>query len=259
MMIVNHCHIVPEGTKKEDPSWGSVRVLKEWMKELGFEKAVAFAPFQYQMEGDPNEWLHEVLKREEIFYGFATINPSDEGAADKLREHIRRGFVGAKIHPPIFKIQINDPAIDDFFAAAEELRIPIVIHTGVHGWFLSRYRPILIDDVAQRHPELPIIIAHVGGTAFFEEAFAVICNNKNCYAGITQVRRENTPFHISNDRIRILLRTVGARKLIYGADYPYDNLDGLRADLEWIKSWGLSVEEQRMILGENIRRLIERE
>ena len=258
-MILNHCHVMPEGTfKKDDPLEGSIARLKVWMRELGFEKAVAFAPFASQMKSDPNDWLLAALAGEKDIYGYATINPAEPGAPERLRHFVARGFAGAKIHPPIFRIQINDPAIDPFFQVAEELGIPVQFHTGVHGWFIQKYQPILLDDLAQRHPKLPIIIGHVGGVAFFDQALAVLQNNRNTYAEVAQTRREEVAWHLSADRIKLLLRYVGPNRIIYGADYPYNDLAVLRDDLAWIRSWGLSAEDEAKILGGNLARLLQR-
>ncbi len=256
-MILNHCHVMPEGTfRKDNPLEGSIARLKIWMRDLGFEKAVAFAPFASQMKGDPNQWLLDALAGDKTIYPYATINPSDPDAPDRLRHFVSRGFTGAKIHPPIFKIQINDPDIDPFFQTAEELRIPVQFHTGVHGWFLRKYEPILIDDLAQRHPKLPIIIGHVGGCAFFDQALAVLQNNRNTYAELAQTRREEVPWHLSAERIRLLLRYIGPGRIIYGADYPYNDLGILRDDVAWIRGWGLSAQEEAGILGGNLARLL---
>ncbi|NOZ23423.1 MAG: amidohydrolase [Planctomycetes bacterium] len=255
-MILNHCHVMRAGTKDDDPSWGTIDVLKEWMAELGIGRAVAFAPFYYQMEDDPNEWLHAAIKDEPGFIGYATINPKDENAPEKLREHVECGFRGAKFHPPIFRVQINDPEIDDFYSVAEELGIPIQFHTGVHGWFIRKYEPILLDDVAQKHPKLPLIIGHVGGTAFFDQALAVLQNNRNCYAELAQTRRESVAWHLSQERINTLLRAVGPDRIIYGADYPYNDLQIIRDDIDWIRGWGLKDEDTENILGGNIARLL---
>jgi len=256
MAILNHCHVMPEGVKKDDPSWGTIPVLKKWMNELGVSKAIAFAPFYYQMEDDPNEWLQQAIADEPDFIGYAAINPKEDDAVDRLRSQVERGFRGAKFHPPIYKVQINDPAIDDFYAAAEELGIVIHYHTGVHGWYLRKYEPILIDDVAQNHPNLRIVMAHVGGRAFFDQAFAVLQNNKNCYAGLAQTRRDTVAWHLTPERIKLLLDGIGPDRIIYGADFPYNDLAILRDDIEWVRGWGLSDEDTEKILGGNIARLL---
>lgn len=256
-MFISHCHVFPEGVfNKNEPHFGTIPRLKEIMKELGIAKAIVLAPFEYQVKDRPNEWLAEAIASEPNIFGFAAINPKDDDAVEKVERFAQSGLVGLKVHPPVFQIQINDPSFDDFYATAEELNMPIQFHTGIHGWYLQKYMPILLDDVAQKHPNLKIILSHIGGTAFFGQALAVIQNNRNCYAGLAQTRRETLPWHISMDRIQILLNTVGAERIIYGTDYPYNELDVIKEDIEWINSWKIKAKDKDKILGGNIQRLI---
>ena len=120
--------------------------------------------------------------------------------------------------------------------------------------------PLLLDDVAQRHPELPIVIEHVGGIAFFDQALAVLHNNPNCYVGLTQCSGRDPKYHLAPERVRLLLDTVGPQRIIYGLDYPWNarNSDALRHDLEWVRSWDISDEDKERILGGNLESLVRR-
>jgi predicted TIM-barrel fold metal-dependent hydrolase len=122
------------------------------------------------------------------------------------------------------------------------------------------YRPILLDDVAKRHPSLKIIVEHMGGVEFFYEALAVVRNNQNCYAGITWTLNVDSKWYVPHDMLMLLLKKIGSEKVIYGGDYPYpDNLAAeqrLISDIKTIKGWDLSAEEKKNILGGNLEKII---
>ena len=270
-MLINHCHVgAVEFGGSNDPEIGTLPKLKQILEAAGVDYAVVFAPFPKEGLGwsgdavnrfkDPNEWLAKELKQYADFFGFACINPKEPDAPGRLVRAVKLGLLGAKVHPPVHGITLNDLAIDGFFQAAEELGIPVDIHTGVHGGFLRTYQPILIDDVAQRHPNLPIIVEHIGGYAFFDQALAVLQNNKNCYVGLTGTSPhvDNPIYYLPPERTNILVKTVGADRIIYGLDYPWnsDNLAALRTDIEWIQSWDMPNQDKEEILGGNLSRLI---
>lgn len=268
-MFINHCHIYPEGIAKffmdslgqgEDYLWyekGTIPILKECMDKLNIEKAVVFALISELPMIDFNEWLRKRIKGDKSLYAFvAGVDPTKKGAAEKLKEYISLGFVGVKLHPAVQQFQVDDPAAEDFYSTAEELRTPLLFHTGVHGWYLEKYRPILFDKVAQNHPKLPIIIEHVGGLAFFYEALAVLQNNDNCYAGIAQIWTKDTPWQLAVEQKDLLIKTIGADRIIYGADFPWNNCEQIKFDIKAINSLNITSEEKEKILGKNIAGLI---
>lgn len=259
-MWVNHCHILPDDhTELSLSERGSITHWPEVAGALGIKKAVAFAPFPYQVKVDPNAWLASILPQYPSLIGCATIHPLRPDAPQLLRHYVQEhGFRAAKLHPPVMEFRVNDPAADAYYAAAEELGVPITFHTGVHGWRLGDYAPLLFDEVAQRHPHLKIMMAHTGGTAFFDQALAVLQNRPNIYAELAQTRRivEGYCWHLSDERIKMLLETVGPHRVVYGCDWPWVPLEEIRRDVERIRGWGLSDADQSLILGGNLRRVL---
>ena len=261
---MGHCHVAAEPHGRDEsgvPGIGTIPTLLRIMEESGVEGATVFAPFHPQGDVEANEWLCRELEKYPNLVGFAVIDPKQRGAADKLRECAKMGLKGLKIHPPVMRTAINDPDNDPVYRAAEELGIPIECHTGAHGWYLRNYMPILFDDIAQKHPELRIIIAHVGGQTFFDQALAVMLNNKNVYAGLTMETGPSGRFPASAlrpEQTRTLLETVGPARIIYGLGYPWnsDNAKALRNDIDWIRGWDIPDEDKKKILGGNLDRLI---
>jgi predicted TIM-barrel fold metal-dependent hydrolase len=277
-MIIDHCHVSPENIESEGiPETGTIPRLQEILKILGADRAVVFAPFPLdecpgwsgeavKQFGDRNLWLIEELKKHPNLFGFANINPRNYGAEKRLEKGVEMGLVGAKLHPSVHNFIVNDPTIDEFYQVAEDLGITIHIHTGVHGAagesLIRHYNPLLLDDVAQRHPDLPIIMDHIGGYALFYEALAVLHHNKNCYAGLTSCpwkldpNPAYNPYYLPPERVEILLKTVGADRIIWGADYPWHTVQFLKGSIEWVRSWNISDQDKEKILGGNIEKLL---
>lgn len=262
-MLISHCHVQaqPFGEDRVNPGAGTIPVLLEIMGTLGVQHAVCFAPFSPQTEAqtDANEWLLQAIAPYPELIGFATVDPKSPRAGDRLRELVAQGMRGAKYHPPVMQTAIDDPACADFWEAANEMRLPVHVHTGVHGWFLRRYEPILLDDICQRYRDVRIIMDHMGCTPFFHQALAVLHNNANAFCGLTQMSGRSAHYRITDDNLWLMLHTVGTDRIIYGLDYPWnpDNRAALSQDINWVGTWGRGADEVAAVLGGNMQRLID--
>jgi hypothetical protein len=66
----------------------------------------------------------------------------------------------------------SDPSVDQYFALAEELDVPVAIHMGTGGSgranvTMSKFRgskgdPLLLEDLLARHPKLRVQVMHAG-------------------------------------------------------------------------------------------------
>ena len=71
---------------------------------------------------------------------------------------LERGARGIKLHPRAQSFAFADGVADGIFALAEQARVPILIHAG-------RGMPPIADGLAElalRHPEVVLILAHAG-------------------------------------------------------------------------------------------------
>jgi uncharacterized protein len=95
-------------------------------------------------------------------------------AVDELRKHFTRdGFkVMGEIGLQYQGISPSDPSVDQYFALAEELDVPVAIHMGTGGsgranvtrptFRGSMGNPLLLEDLLARHPKLRVQIMHAG-------------------------------------------------------------------------------------------------
>jgi len=258
-MFVNHCHVMPEGLlDSSDPQAGTVATLLDIMDELGIERAVVFAPLPGYAK-DPhqaNQWLWEQVQDNQCLEGFMTLNPVDSRSLALAEEFAEKGLRGIKTHPPAYHARIDDEAAYPFYELAAHLQLPILFHTGVHGWLLDNYRPLLIDRIAQQFPDLQIIVEHMGGWEFFGEALAVVRNNSSCYAGITSTLDRDWAWYIPGELLRHMISLIGSERVIFGTDYPFRQLAGIRIDIQAVRSICNSSEEADNILGDSIAALI---
>lgn len=270
MRVLFHCHLWPGGLKQEGsggPAPGTAAHLASFAYQSGFELAVAFAPFDADkvhatsraLSGqNPLRWLADEIRPYSNILGFATIDLNAADACAQLEQARQLGLRGIKLHPLICQLDIADPRHDRFYELAEERRLPVIVHCG-HGrwpWPVRYARPLLVEEVAFRFPQLPFIIAHCGGAGFFRETLRALQGAPNCYADLALVFGSGAGWHVPAEELLALVDTGLAHKLIYGLDYPWGAGEQVRLDLATIEGWPLEADVRAGILGGTIASLM---
>jgi len=102
------------------------------------------------------------------------MNPGARVPLDELRKDFTQG--GFKIMGEIGLqyegLSPSDPSVDQYFALAEELDIPVAIHMGTGGSgraniAMPKFRgsmgnPLLLEELLARHPKLRVQVMHAG-------------------------------------------------------------------------------------------------
>jgi len=177
---------------------------------------------------------------------FAWIDPHRPERTMRFLEQNVARVAGLKIHPSLSGLRVTEPGWRPFLEWAGQRRLPTVVHSG--RWQeMASWRYCL--EVAERHPEAPIIIAHLGGDlpTLQQECSREmeIRNLPNAYLGTESIREYYS--------LRIALDRLGPERLLFGSDYP---LGWPAAYLEVFEGADPSDEERRLVLGENLLRLI---
>ncbi len=266
LRILSHCHPMPAGYfAKYSPETGldgTPGELARWARQLGFDRAVAIAPDLeeddpgYGLPSGPNEWLRDAVAEPDcrhVLIPFMRVQPQRDlpGAIRDMESSAGQGFVGVKMHPEIQRIDLNDLALDSFFAAAERLGLAVLTHTGIlRGHFpLAKYEPRLFEPFILQHPRLPFIMAHAGGAPYFRQVLALMQSYRNVYADLTGTLAPGSWWYIPPQEL-YLVRDVGLRgRLIYGADWPFGGAERVRRDLAALEALDLPDEEKDRILG----------
>src|SRR5512132_311325 len=137
----------------------------------------------------PNDYVASYVARDPArLIGFGAVDPSAGSAIDELeRMKGDLGLVGCKLGPIYQDVDPLGPAFLRVCEALERLGLPLLIHQGTtfaRAGSLLLARPILLDEIALRYPELKIVIAHLGHP-WFDEAIAVVRRHPHVYADIS--------------------------------------------------------------------------
>ena len=262
----NHAHVFPDVVRPE----GTVEALLRLMDGCDIARAVAFAPFAYQVAGrgiDPNAWLaDEVQRRSDRLIGFGTIDVEAGSPAQQVDRIQALGLQGIKLHPAAQRFHILSAPLLEVYARAEALGLFVVFHTGVHRHRLLDFRLIDFDEIAWQFPALRFSLEHVGGYAFYREAIGVIQNNAHrrhaggvgtVYAGLTSVFSPAwAEWYMDARTLAELVYLVGEDRIIFGLDFPYKSLADTRAAIEIIQGLQISDRAKEQILGGTLRALL---
>ena len=175
---------------------------------------------------------------------FARIHPwyGDEAVALLERALAEYGFKGLKLHPVT---TIAHPAGEDslrLIRKAAEHSAPTLFHCGDE----PLTTPLAIAKAAEACPEATIILGHMGGYFHADEAIETAERFANLVLETSAM-----PYP---DRIRQAVERLGAERVIYGSDGP---VCSPRIEVEKVRLAGLPEEAERLVLGENARRLLD--
>ena len=165
--------------------------------------------------------------------GYLSLDPTQPGWRDELAHgHQDLGLRGIKLMPMYAGFDPAAPEHADLFAYAEEHGLPLLVHTGttfVSTAPLKYAFPVHLDEVAMRHPELRMVLAHLGHP-FEGECIAVIRKHPHVYADVSALHYR--PFQLWHS-LRLVQDYGVWHKLLFGSDYPFTtvdaSVDGLRA------------------------------
>jgi len=182
------------------------------------------------------------------FHLFAWVDPHDASRTMGFLEEHHGHVAGLKIHPSLERRAVTDAIWEPFLRFAERWRLPVIVHAG--RWQeIASWRFCL--EAAERHPEAEIIVAHLGGDlpALQQECAREMARRglPNAYLGTESIREYYS--------IRYALDRLGPERLIFGSDFP---LGWPAAYLAVLDGADPSEEARRLVLGENLLRLVRR-
>ena len=239
LIIDCHCH-AGRGDRLTAP-WNTIAPLKSYFRRAraaGISKTVVIPAF-HSNYAQANEELGRIVARNpDRLIGFAFVHAHRD--AGRIRQMVGRavrkwGFRGIKVHG--FDAMPTREACD----TARAFHLPMLVDV------VSR--PEVIDMFAPQYPDIDFIIPHLGSFTddwkAHQQVIYQIARYPNVYADTSAVRQF--------DYLVQAIRRAGPRKLLFGSDGPWTH-PGL--ELHKIRLLGLPKDQERLVLGGNIRRLL---
>jgi len=194
----------------------------------GARRAVLFSP-QYGdsigIQGTEETTADAVARYPDKFVGFAYVDPRRPDYMEQLKRSVRElKMKGVKFGPIYNAVGLGDERMQPVYKFCQDNDLPLTLHMGTTFTLNSPIdfgRPLHVDPVADKFPDLKIIMAHMGHP-WTAEATVIIRKNPNVYGEITGLCYR--PWIFYNCLAEIQDYTI-ADKIFFGTDYPFSGLD----------------------------------
>ena len=207
-----------------------------------------------------NDYMAEAIgKHPDRLKAFVSVNPKfGWPALSEIERCAAMGFSGVgELGPGGCSYDFEDPDFLAVLEMAETLNLPVCIHCGENigpeyrGKDVTPLTPLA--EVIRSHPDLKLILAHLGGGLIFFE------NLRRYHGHFGNVRYDTAanPLLYNIGILKAAVSMAGADRVLFGSDFPlllYPS-KSRKADMamfleEIRRDAGLSEEEERKFLGE---------
>jgi L-fuconolactonase len=266
MIIDSQVHVWPPhgperplGEAGLDRTPFSYQELIAAMDVAGVDRAILVPP---SFDRDRNDYVIEAVQQHPNRFAIMARVPLQGGGRHLLAGwRSQPGMLGVRLtfHRDADRPWIDDGTADWFWSAAEEHRIPVMVH--------APERLAVVAEIARRHPALPIIVDHMGfaratmddETIAGAERMIALARFANVSVKVSALPCFSTapyPFRNLREPLRRVIAAFGPKRAFWGSDitrvpascsyrqtvtHVTEELDFLSADdLDWIMGRGLA-------------------
>ncbi|MHA1233073.1 MAG: amidohydrolase family protein [Promethearchaeota archaeon] len=236
--------------------------LLQVMDECGIEKSCISGLGSIIKCVNNKEILKIINKYPDRFIGAYFIRPGISSIREIKKAH-EDGFRMLKVTLPLKPY--NDETYLPYWEIAQELKMPVLFHTGVittfkiapnekiNSWYMH---PMRLEPIANAFPDLKIILAHLG-VHWNDDASELIRMRPNVYSDLSGAINGYRK-RIDMIGLKHWLWWDGAfKKLIFGTDVLYKDIPKiLDEDKKRLNKLGINKEIQQKIFSGNILKLL---
>lgn len=163
--------------------------------------------------------------------GFMSVDPRWPHVVEEVERCIELGLRGIKLGP---NYQCFDPLSDEahrLYALAERRGLPILFHQGtspIRDAPIRYAHPLVMDEIAIAHPELRVVMAHMGHP-WPRETAVVVRKHPHVYGDVSSLMLR--PW-MCWEALVMAMEWGAMGKLLLGSDFPIatagETIEGLR-------------------------------
>jgi predicted TIM-barrel fold metal-dependent hydrolase len=259
MIIDSHCHVWPDHIAPQLLSEkiagldamgdGTLSGLLAKMDQAGIEYGccLGVATVAKNLE-KTNEFIGSVDRSR--FVPFGSIHP-DRTLEDNMRSLRENNIVGVKLHPNFQGIDLADPRVIEICHALAEDGIVVITHAGEGSDAAATERgsPEKVVALADAVPDLTLMACHYGAYHQLDEGERIVVGSRV----ILETSWPPTMAILDPERIRSIIERHGVERVVFGSDWP---MADPQAEIAGIKALGLSAEDEALVLGGNLARIL---
>ena len=289
-IIDSHLHVWSNDTNQyplnpERPTLpkgnATAEFLLECLDEAGVAGALIVQPIVY---GFDHRYVTECLRKwPDRFVGMCLINPKNPNAPAELERLVKEeGYRGVRVNPGLFPqgVGLDSEISDRIFEKAGELNIAI-------GFLINPEHFDAVDVLMTRHPEVQVIIDHFGrckaedisANSPFQKLLSMAHHPKLHIKvsgfpvssspkaeGVPSLRsrvnfersEQDWPYRDVQPMVKKLIETYGARRLMWGTDFPFIVQQcGYTRGLTLLsqETPGIAPEDMEWLLGKTVQKV----
>jgi len=113
-----------------------------------------------------------------------------------------------------------DARYEPIYRLCAERQVPLLVHVGIPlpSMLLKHGQPVVLDELANRHPELTIIAAHVG-MPWFPETIAIAVRHPNVYLDVSAIPMLGRDV-VVHGVLGLLWERGLEDRVLFGTDFP---------------------------------------
>ena len=200
-------------------------MLREQMAEYSIEKTI-FCPAAASLNAELlSVWKQMPGQVIPLYWVNANLG---QPAYDDLEHYLRDlGFAGVKMQPLFDGFTADSPMVDPVMEIARKYHKPVFIHCGHPPFSL----PWQIGLLAERHPDIPIVMIHMGHGhgVYIDGSITMAKKFGNLYLEVSGMPM--------GCQIKNAYLTVGSERVMFGIDSPFHHPS---VEIQRVMSCGLN-------------------